>query len=102
MDDPFPDGQLTARRYRPFPESAQCTGPGVGPDVRAYLYDATTGAPVAPPAADACDPATGPKLGSWTDMKAHLGGRPYTVDGGDGTPWRVIVSDIDLVNRVTG
>jgi two-component system, OmpR family, sensor kinase len=66
---------------------------GLGQDFRvlAFASDGSqfamdTGAPVAASATD----STGPDLGSWDDVRSHRDRDAYTVDGYDGTPWRVM------------
>jgi two-component system OmpR family sensor kinase len=66
---------------------------GLGQDFRvlAFASDGTqfamdTGFAVAPNTTD----STGPKLGSWDDLRSHRDRGPYTVAGYDGTPWRVM------------
>jgi two-component system OmpR family sensor kinase len=66
---------------------------GLGQDFRvlAFASDGTQFAmdTAAPVAADATD-ATGPDLGSWNDVRDHRDRGVYTVDGYNGTPWRVM------------
>ena len=69
---------------------------GIGPDYRFYHFDASGdlipffgdgGAVITPSRQD------GPDLGSIGDIKAHsTTHRPYTVEGSDGTPWRVVAT----------
>lgn len=45
---------------------------------------------------DALGDTTGPDIGSWSGILTHRGLGPYTVNGGDGTPWRVIAYQLPL------
>jgi two-component system OmpR family sensor kinase len=68
---------------------------GIGPAYRFLTYDAN-GVQQPVPGLDctyvsASSLGPGPELGSWAQIQAHADtGRPYTVDGADGEPWRVI------------
>lgn len=84
-----------ARVARGAPLFGQLPRPrnGLGPDFRvlAFASDGTqfaidTAAPVAATATD----SAGPDLGSWDNVRSHRDRGVYTVNGYDGTPWRVM------------
>jgi two-component system, OmpR family, sensor kinase len=91
------DQQLDAEASRPFigPEFRPRTG--FGPDFRVYTFDAQG---VQQPirglngrVVNQGDLGPGPILGGWNNLKAHAAsGKPFTVPGADGAPWRILVT----------
>jgi two-component system, OmpR family, sensor kinase len=84
----FPGGNRTGPDFR--------SPHGIGPDFRVYTYDANgTLQPLQGPFGQTVpsqDVRQGPELGGWSSIKSHLGRKPYTVAGADGSPWRVVVT----------
>ena len=74
----------------------------IGPDVLFYVYNGS-GQLVYSPADSAPDGDTysgpTPKLGGWSTVKTKVDENPFTVNGTDGTPWRVIVTDAPQNNN---
>jgi two-component system, OmpR family, sensor kinase len=91
------DGQLSAQararaRFEEAPPaevnpSRPRGASSFGPDSRTYLFSAD-GTQLR-----ASSTASGPRLGAFDAIRAHAGGRPYTVPGADG-PWRVAVAQM--------
>ena len=72
--------------------------PGFGQDFRIFLFDPNGRA--LPTDALSTDMPAGPILGSWDSVRGHVGGQPYTVDGADGAPWRVMAVPIGATGFV--
>ncbi len=93
------DSQLLAGTHGGFRYNGDFQGRRsmkIGPDVLVYGYD-SDGTLIRKPSDSGPDGEPGytgptPKLGSFTQLEARLGQRPFTVDGTDGTPWRVVVT----------
>ena len=70
---------------------------GFGPDFRIYQFaaDGTQQTVTNPGGAAVSTLGPGPELGGWANIKAHRdSGKPFTVPGADGSPWRVLVTSI--------
>ena len=70
---------------------------GFGPDFRIYQFAADgTQQPVTDPdGVTVSNLGPGPELGGWANLQAHRNtGKPFTVPGADGAPWRVLVTSI--------
>ncbi len=67
---------------------------GLGPDFRVYQFDPAGDQVQFAQGATRCVVNGGPQLGSWKNISAHLDGKPFTVPGSDGAPWRVLATPI--------
>jgi len=70
---------------------------GFGPDFRIYQFaaDGTQQTVTNPGGGAVSTLGPGPELGGWANIEAHRdSGKPFTVPGADGAPWRVLVTSI--------
>jgi two-component system, OmpR family, sensor kinase len=82
-----PDG-LNAARTPPRP--------GIGPAFLEYLYSADGTKQLLTPVTGG---AAAPELGSWSALSAHAPEHPFTVNGSDGTTWRIDLTPVGATGQ---